>query len=413
MQKYKKLLMLTGVLLVMIWVVGCSAPKSEKQANEGNTEQSKQVETIKIGAIHPLTGPLAYEGNQITKAMELAIDEVNKAGGIKSLGGAKLELINGDSEGSPEKAVSELKRLVREGVVTLAGTYTSSSAFPATQEAEKLGTPFVTTIAVAPNIMDRGFKYSFRIQPNAEVMAQDFLKYINTIKTPDIQTIGIIHEDSLFGSTIADVVEKNIGTTGLKVVSRVPYPAATATLSSEVNKLTAAGPDLIIGVGYYRDETLMLKTLKEQKANVKAIIGIANGAFSDPKLPKDLGEAANLVIDVNYHINPNSEKAKQVAAAFKEKYGSEISSHALYGYTAGQVIADAIERAGSVDKGKIRDALAQTNLSDHILPHGPIKFGPDGENVNAAAVMTQIQNGKHVVVFPAEYAEAKLIFPAK
>jgi len=413
----RKLLFVLVMVVVLVLVAGCGGKEpakqadEEKKAEEQKSAKTPKVEVIKIGAIHPLTGGLAYEGTQIRNALELALDEVNAAGGIKSLGGAKLELIDGDSEASPEKAVSEVKRLVREGAVVLTGSYTSSSTYPATQEAEKLKTPFVITIAAAPNIMDRGFKYSFRIQPNAEIFSQDFIDYLKAIKAPETKTAAIIHEDSLFGTSIADYVEEHIGEAGVELVARVPYPASTPDLSSEITKLAAAKPDIIIGVGYYRDEALMLKTLKEQKVESQAVIGIANGAFSDPKLIDDLGETAELVLDVNYHINPKSELAKKVAAKYKEKYGNPISSHALYGYTAGQVIADALERAASTDKEKIREALAQTNITEHILPHGPIQFGADGENINAAAVMTQIQDGKHVVVFPKEYAEADLIFP--
>ncbi|KKM10121.1 hypothetical protein SY88_15920 [Clostridiales bacterium PH28_bin88] len=404
----KLLSLIMVVLLVGTLLAGCG---SKDTAKEGDKAAPEKVTEIKIGSIHPLTGNLAYDGKMIRNALELAIDEVNTAGGIKSLGGAKLKLVDGDNQGSPEKAVSEVQRLIKEGAVVLTGTYTSSATFAATQEAEKQKTPFVITVSSAPNILERGFKYSFRIQPSATVFAQNFIEYMTKLVTPEIKTAAVAHEDTLFGTTFGDYVEKHIAETGLKMVVRVPYSNKSPSLTAEVNKIAAAKPDILIGSGYYTDQTLLVKTLKEQKVDVKAIIGIANGAFSDPKFIQDLGKDAEYVMDVNYRYNPKNPKALEVRDKFKQKYGVEMNSSSLYGYVTGMVIADALERAASTDKDKIREALAQTNMADHILPHKEVKFNEAGENINAAGVITQIQNGKHVVVFPEEYAEAKLIFP--
>ncbi|MEM3434021.1 MAG: ABC transporter substrate-binding protein [Candidatus Methanomethyliaceae archaeon] len=405
----RSLFLFVFVLTVGFLMVGCGAKDGAKQSEKTN----QQVAEIKIGAIHPLTGTLAYEGKAIRNALELALEEVNASGGIKSMGGAKLKLIDGDDQGSPQKAVTEVQRLVKEGAVILTGCYTSGSTFAATQEAEKLKTPFIITIASAPNILERGFKYSFRIQPNANIFAQNFLDYIKEIlkEHPDVKTAAIMHEDTLFGTTFGDYIEKHIGETGLKLVARVPYSNQSPNLTAEVTKVAAAKPDILIGTGYYRDQTLMVKTLKEQNVKVKAIIGIANGAFSDPKFIQEMGKDAEYIMDVNYSYNPKNPKSKEVIEKYQQKYGSPLSSHAVYGYVVGKLIADVLERAGSTDKEKIREALSKTNFADHILPNKEIKFNEAGENINAAGVITQIQNGKKLVVFPEEYAEAKLIFP--
>ncbi|MCL6560720.1 MAG: ABC transporter substrate-binding protein, partial [Firmicutes bacterium] len=245
----------------------------------------------------------------------------------------------------------------------------------------------------------------------ANVFAKNFIDYMKELVTPDIKTAAIMHEDTLFGTTFADYIEKHIGETGLKLVARVPYSNQSPNLTAEINKVAAAKPDILIGTGYYRDQTLMVKTLKEQKVKVKAIIGIANGAFSAPKFIDELGKDAEYIMDVNYCHNPKNSKSKEVMEKYQQKYGSPLSSHAVYGYVVGKLIADVLERAGSTDKEKIREALTKTNFADHILPNKEIRFNEAGENVNAAGVITQIQNGKKLVVYPGEYAEAKLIFP--
>ncbi|HBW38049.1 ABC transporter substrate-binding protein [Desulfosporosinus sp. BICA1-9] len=410
MSKPKRLgVSILAVLLALsIALTGCGSKSTETKATDSTQSTAKE---ILIGSIHPMTGSMAYEGTAITNAEQIAVEAINAAGGIKSLGGAKIKLLVGDSQGLPDKAASEAQRLIREGAVALTGTYTSSSAVTATQEAEKVQVPFVITVAATTNIMQRGFKYSFRIQPNADAFCEDFLSYMKALKTPDIKTVALVHENSLFGTYFADYVKKNIDKAGLTVIGTIPYAANTGTLDSEVTKLSGLKPDLVVGTGYYQDQSLLMKTIKSRNLKFKGIVGIANGAFSDPKLIKDLGQDAEGIMDVNYRWNPKNSKTDQVLKNYQTKFNATMSSHAMYGYTAIQVIADALERAKSTDKVQLRDALASTNFTNHILPQGAIKFDDKGENINAAAVLLQIQNGKQVIVYPEQFAQAKPIFP--
>lgn len=401
--KWSMATLLSATLVLSSMLAGCGTKPVAKTPSE--------VKEILIGSIHPMTGSMATEGKAIANAQQLAVDEVNAAGGIKSLGGAKLKLLIGDNQGTPDKAAIEVQRLIRDGATVLTGTYTSSATVTATQEAEKAKTPFVITVASTTNIQERGFKYVFRNQPNADVIAADFLKYINQIKTPDIKTLVLAHENTLFGTYFADYIKKNIDKTGLTILGVIPYAATTSTLDSEVTKLQGLKPDLMVGIGYKQDQSLLIKTIFERKLKFKGIIGVANGAYSDPEAIKNLGSAADLVLDVNYRWNPKNSKAETVLKDYQQKFGVGMSGSALWGYTAIQVIADALERSASTDKDKIRDALANTNFTNHILPQDAIKYDSKGENVNAAAVLVQVQSGKQVVVYPEKFAEAKLIFP--
>lgn len=404
MKPYIKFFLLVSLILAACLLAsGCG---SSDRAADG-----EQVKEIKIGHIHPLTGNMAYEGKMMRDAILLAIDEINGSGGIESLGGAKLTLLDGDSQGLPEKASAEAQRMIQEGAVALLGTYTSSTAFTATQIAEKEKTPFVITVAVADDVMNRGFKYSFRIQPNASTMAGDFLKYLKAIKTDEIKTIGLIHEETMFGTSIADYIEKHAGEAGVEVVANIAYSPKAADLTAEISKLKAAEPDVIVSTSYFQDGCLLVKTIRERELKSYGIIGVANGAFSDPKAIDVLGDYSNYIMDVNYRYNPKSPLTQDVLKKFKEKYGEDMSTHAVYAYTAMKVLADAIERAGSTDREKIREALAATSYKDHILPQGPIEFDEKGENVNAQAVLIQVIDGKHKVVLPEEYAEAQPVFP--
>jgi branched-chain amino acid transport system substrate-binding protein len=136
---------------------------------------------IIIGHIHPLSGFLAFDGQGLENGVKLAIQEINDAGGIKSMGGAKLKLMAADSEGKPDVAIREVERMAKAGAVAITGCYQSSVTLVATQIAEKYKVPFVVSVAVADEVTSRGFKYTFRIQPNAKQMASQYVWHLAEI----------------------------------------------------------------------------------------------------------------------------------------------------------------------------------------------------------------------------------------
>jgi branched-chain amino acid transport system substrate-binding protein len=403
----KKILFLS--IALVLFLAGCSGGSSKTSGSGGD-----KADVIKIGALHPLSGGLANEGQEMRDAARLAIEEVNEAGGIKSLDGAKLELVEADHEGAPEKGVSELQRLDREGVVGIIGAYSSGVTLPATQEAEKARIPFVVDIATVNEVTERGFKYTFRIQPPASVMAANFLKYFDTLNesvdTP-LKTAVLVHEDSVFGTSIADLIEKDAKKHGLEILSNMPHAASTADLSSTVNKINSLKPDVVISTTYMRDGILLVSGLKESNYQPKAMIGVANGAYSNAKFITEDTALNQYIMDVNYSINPQSELATSVKEKYQEKFNKHMGPNAAYSYTATKVLIDAIERAGSTERAEIQKALVKTNLKEHILPQGPIVFDKKGQNSNAQAVLNQIIDGESKVVYPKEYKNADAVYP--
>ena len=369
---------------------------------------------VTIGHLHPLSGFLAFDGQEMRKAVMFGVKQVNDAGGIKSLGGAKLKLLDGDSEGKPEKAISEVERLQRAGAVAITGCYQSAVVIVATQTSEKLKVPFVVGVGSAEDITKRGFKYTFRVQPPSSTFVDQGLKYITEIAAAareKVKTIAFLHENTQFGTSLADFAVELAPKYGLEVSTRVPYSTKAADFSTEVGKIKAANADLIFDSGYFGDGVRVLRTMRSMRVKAKAIVGIANGAFSHPKFIEELGELAEYVMDSNYQVNPISAYAKETLAAFKAAFNSDMSPSMVYGYQPVPVIADAIERAKSADPEAIREALTQTNFTRHILPQGPIVFGPDGQNKNASTLLMQILNKKIEEVWPKEYATAKVVFP--
>lgn len=398
MKCVKKLvsLILAGVISVTL-LSGCGNAASDS-------------DTIKIGSIHPMTGSYAYEGQQVMNAQQLAIDEINAAGGITSQGGKKLVLSVGDSQGNAETGASEAERLISEGVVAVTGTFQSGVTLTCMQKAEQNRIPFLVTVSANVGLMENGFEYAFRIQPNAHIFVENFLQYLTEIKTDDIKTAVLIHEDSLTGTDTGDLIAEGFDKTGITLLDRISYSASTITLSTEVTKLAELKPDLLITNGYFSDTSLLVKELNERGITFKMVCGVANGGISDAKFIENFGDSVENFLDLNYRFNPNHEKTAELLASYQEKYGDEMSVHAVWGYESIYVLADALERAGSTEPEKVKEALAQTQIADHVLAQkGAIQFDEKGENINAAGVFIQIQNGKHVVVYPEEFAEAKII----
>ncbi|MGH7321364.1 MAG: ABC transporter substrate-binding protein [Candidatus Rokuibacteriota bacterium] len=373
-----------------------------------------QAREIKVGHIHPLSGFLAFDGGLVVNGLTLAVEEINAGGGIRSMGGVRITLVGGDTQGKVEVGTAEAERLIREGVVAVMGPYQSPVAFNVSQLCEKEKTPFVITVAVADNITERGFEYTFRVQPNARAMTTrslDHLAELAKASGVSVKTIAMMHEDGLFGTSIANHLERHAKSLGMELILKVVYNFRTPDVTTEVTKIKAAKADLVVVTGYFGDGLLIARTATEHRLEARAVTGIANGGFSNPKFLADQPQLADLIMDGNYWHNPRSERTKRVMEAYQKRFGAPMSSHSVQSYSATMVLRDALERAGKTDRAAIREALTKTNLTDHILPQGAIQFDKTGENANAQPALLQNQGGKTVVVGPAPFAEAKAVFP--
>ncbi len=373
-----------------------------------------QPKEIPIGHIHPLSGSLAFDGQELQNGLMLAAKEINAAGGIKSMGGAKLKVLAADSEGKPELAIKEMERLAGAGAAAVIGCYQSAVTVVATQIAEKLKVPFVVSVAVADEITERGFQYTFRVQPSALQMAQQTIRHLAEIvraSGASVKTIAYLHDDTAFGQSLVGHVDRFAPAEGFDLVLKVPYSPRSPDLTTEVGKIKAAGADLVMATGYFGDGVRAFKTMKDLRVSAKAIVGCGNGAYSHPKFVKELGDLTDHVMDGNYQANPLSPRTQAAFANYQKEFSAPMGTSTVFAYQAVYVVADALERARSDQREAVREALAKTNLAEHILPQGPIVFGASGQNTNAAATMMQIQKGEIKVVWPKAYAQATPVFP--
>ncbi len=373
-----------------------------------------QAREVKVGYILPVTGPLAFEAQLALNGLQLAVDEINGGGGIKSLGGAKIVLLPGDTQNKVELGNSEAARLIDQNVTALIGPFSSLVAFSVRQVTEKNKTPFLLLATVADNVLEGGLRYAFRMQPNARAMATLTLgNMIEMSKNAGlvVKRVAIMHEDGNFGTTMGNHVEAFAAKMSYEVVQRVPYNLRSPDFTAELSKVKAARPDLLVISGYYGDSKLIAETASKLRIGVNALVGLANAAYSNPKFIAENRDLTDLLFDGNYWHNPQSPRARAVFEAYQKKYNSVMSNHGVQGYQVMFVLKDALERAASTDREKVRDAIAKTNLTDHILTQDAIRFDDSGENVNATPALLQVQGGKPVVVGPARFLEAKPVFP--
>ncbi len=372
-----------------------------------------QPKEILIGETHPLTGGLAREGNLGKMGVQHAVDEINAAGGIKSLRGAKLRVMVLDNESKPPVAISTVEQLKDAGVTAIIGAYASGITFVTTQEAEKYRIPHVVDVAIADAVTERGFKYTFRAAPSAGMGAQNMVGYLSAMTKElglSLKRLVLIHEDGLFGKTTADTLEKLLPAAGFEVVERIPHSAATQSLANEVLRIKAAKPDIVIPSTYYGPHALLVRTMAEQKVDVAAILSVYGGAGSQYRFLKDAGKLAEYLADDNHWYNPKHPRMTSIITSFERKFQQPFAYEWMLAYQAVYVLKDALERAASSDREKVREALATTNLRDQIVPY-PISFNEKGQNPHARTLLMQVLKERIAVIYPPEFAEAKPVIP--
>ncbi len=394
---------------------GNSGSTSTDTSSAGGGQSAASAVTI--GSIHPLTGSLAGAGKLMDDAVQMAADDINSNGGIKALGGAQLKVESGDSQGKADVGQSEAQRIINSGAVALVGTYQSDVTQNVAAVAERSKVPLVIDVAVADQILQQGYTYSFRIQPNATSMGTrgaDDLAAIGQAQGNPIRTVSYIHISGDFGDSVFKAFKKEAEAKGITVAKEITYDLSNFNdATTQVSQAAAANPDAIVVTGYYPDSLLIAKSIAAAKPSIKAVYGIADGGFDDDAFPGDAGNGGSNILSANYHYDATSAKVKDIRSRFEQKYGSPMETAAVLSYEAVQVIAAGLEKAGSSDPQKLRDALASVSVSEPLLAFdGPIEFDSTGQNKNAIPIVMQIQSGKVEQVYPEKFQTSKISWPA-
>ncbi|HET7365034.1 MAG TPA: ABC transporter substrate-binding protein, partial [Burkholderiales bacterium] len=344
-----------------------------------------QANALKIGVLHPVTGFLAYSGNLSRLGAQMAIDDINKAGGIKSLDGAQLQAMLGDAQSKPEVGAAEVEKMNEQGVSAIVGAYASAICLATTQAAAKYDIPHVVDVGVADQIVERGLKNTFRFAPGYKVCADtamNDLVLLNNLAGKPAKSVIIVHEESLFGTGTANLLAQQLPQLGFEVKEVIKHANPTRDFNNIVLRVKAANPDIVIPANYYNEYALFVRTMKQQNVRPKAIYSVLGGAASSYKFVKEFADAANGVLDVNHWFNPKDKRAwdlKKRVDAMKDQF---FTYEVYLNYSAVQLLADAIERAKSTRREDIINALASSTWDKHIMPYGPTKF-VNGQNAGA------------------------------
>ena len=369
-----------------------------------------QAAGVKLGILQPVTGALSYSGQQGRLGAQLAIDELNAAGGVRGLG--KIEIVFGDAQSTPEGGTAEVEKMNAAGVAAIVGGYSSSICLAASQAAARYDLPYLVDVGVADNIMTRGLKNTFRFGPGFGVIAKtaiDNLLTINDQAGKPAKTVMIVNEDSLFGSGLAKLLNAQLPERGFHVLETIPHPTPTRDFNNVVLKIKAQNPDLVIPANYYNEYVLLARTMQQQRVRPKGIYSVLGGAASSYKFVKEFPEAAQYIMDCNHWFDPRNPKA----LALKKKVDDrgEFYTYEVYmNYSCVLLLADALERAASAERPKIIAALESSMFSEQVMPYGPTKF-VNGQNQGAAPVNTQVLGNDIQVIFPQAFATAKPVFP--
>ncbi len=370
-----------------------------------------QPATVKVGLIHPVTGALAYGGQLCRLGGQTAIEDINAAGGLKSMGGAKLEALLGDAQGRPDIGASLVDQMSEGGAAGFTGCFASPIALAATQAAAKYNLPFCIDSGLADSITARGLKNVFRLFPTASATTTDAMAALDAINKKagsPAKTAIIVHEDGEFGTNTAKLLGAKLETIGIRLIETIPHATPTRDFSNIVLRIKAAKPDLVIPSNYNNEYVLLARTLVQQKVELASIFSVAGGGFN-LRFAKEQPTVAENIIDFNHWYNPRSPRAAAFVKQFQDK-GALFSFELLFGYFAMRFLVDAMERAGSADKEKVVEALSTSTFNDDLLTYGPTKI-VGGQNQDAHATALQVQKGDIHVVFPEQFSDAAAVFP--
>lgn len=377
--------------------------------------QSAEKE-VRIGITLPLTGPAASMGQYIKVAYEMATEEVNAAGGIESLGGAKIKLFFGDHQMKNDIAMAEQEKLIQQGMHIMMGSYASGITLVTSQVSERYKIPHVTPVSVADEITQRGFKYIFQIDQNSTGCARvivDAALGLGKYHGNPIKTAVLLHEDSLAGQTMNKAWTKYCPEVDLKILGTVMYPQRTTDVTAEITKLKAMNPDVILGMSYLSDAILLRRAMQKLRVNVKGYFDI--GATNGPEYIQALGKLADYVFaSEGFSPYENLAGAFERGKRYRERAKADLMGPAGLSYSGLYVVKDALERAASLDAEKIRDALSKTKIKagekGNLLPFD-VEFDARGYNKPAHILVCQILNNRRNPVYPIKYASMQAIWP--
>jgi branched-chain amino acid transport system substrate-binding protein len=364
-------------------------------------------DSIKVGIVLPLTGDQAKFGEIEKQSFDLALEEINKAGGIK---GKKLEFLVEDDTGKPDVGRSAAEKLInKDKVVMLGGGYSSSVTAAMAGVAQQNRLPFLINTGSADDITEKRWDYVFRLNQPASEYSSGIESFLTEVVKP--QTVVILHENSMFGTSSAKAFKESCEKLGFKVLLTEGYEKGGIDFKPLLVGVKQKNPDIVYMVSYLMDAALLMRQSRELKLTPKLFIGGGAG-FTLPEFPQNAGVASEMVLSATlWHETLPVPGAMDYFKKFEAKYKKETEYHGAQAYSAAYVIADVLKRAKSLSADDIKQALQETNMNTVF---GPVKFVSYGKKTNQNKLSTYVvqwQNGELKLIWPKDLANAKYVYP--
>jgi ABC-type sugar transport system substrate-binding protein/ABC-type branched-subunit amino acid transport system substrate-binding protein len=426
MKKYFWLLFV--LILSVVLLSACTQATTETET--GTTEQQPAATTapeaggevvapaggvIKVGALYPLTGPDAgWAGDPYIKSHQMAIDEINAAGGIECLDGAQLQLVLADTKGTAESGNAEMERLIsREGVVAVMGSALSGTTLPASEIAERNEVPYIVPNALDGLITDRGLTYVFQTVSTLQQWGIDDAKWA---KEQGAQTAVITVPNFTFGAEVEEVWREALDEEGIELLASLTYDGAAQDFTDTILRVKQADPDVWFALGN-NQAPQMAKQAKEQGYYPKMGIITLGSGFGTTFFLNEAGVdvADGIIITGDFAPVSSLNVDEDFKARFRDYTGQELGGTYNTTYASTWLLADALEAACSTDPKVLAETLRTTTFTDGEGKWGfqwpQASFDEKGRLQEAASVISQWQDGQMVAVWPAQYAAATAVWP--
>ena len=367
--------------------------------------------SVNVGVIQPLSGANAQFGINSRNGIQLVADEINAAGGIKALGGAKINLIVADATSTPTTAGNVAQRLISQNEVTaILGAFASALTIAISEVTERRDIPLLT-MSFADQITGRGFKNVFQVVAKASVIGKaqfDYTMAIAQAAGSKIEKIAIMYEDTAYGTAQANGLRAGAKAANVQLVMDEAYPLGITDTTPLINKLRASGAQAVFPVSYLNDSLLIIRTMRQQKIDIPAIGGAAG--YVIPDFEKALGEFAENVLSVN---TSNYDLSTELTDRFRKRFGYFMVHEALENAVALYVLVQAIEKAKSAKAQDVAAALRGATFTGgwtKAMTGGAVEFDQTGLNVKSVPLMVQWQKKELVTVWPKEIAKASAVW---
>jgi branched-chain amino acid transport system substrate-binding protein len=357
------------------------------------------AEPLVIGEINPLTGALALQGTSVHQGIALAIEEQNARGGVD---GRSIALLSRDDEGRPERALAAAEELAgRRGAVALVGGYVDSLVGPIAEVADRARVPYLATASLDERLTERGNRYFFRISSLSSYVRVTTGITLDTLKADNV---AILYSHTPGASQLARRQKEALEKAGVRVSVYEPFAPGLSDFTPFLVRIREQGAQVLLSDTFFADHLLLVRQMAQAGITVRAFLGAFGMEF--PGVIRELGPFSEGLYGTTAWqpgVNPGAHDAESRAFidGYTKRFGAAPVPLSMHGYAAARVLLAALEavaRGGRAVTGEtLRDALA---AADVTTPLGRVKFDNKGDPLYYERVVVQIQNGRHVVVYP-------------